>query len=222
MVAAAFQTEDAFQVTISNNAGNTAAFGTSSVLPIELASLSANVGAKGTTLNWVTASESGNAGWDVEEQISDNAQAKVWRKVGFVAGAGTSTQSNRYSFDAGKLLAGEHTFRLKQHDFDGTSSYSEPLKVFVEFDKPFSLINAYPNPFNPSTNFGISVPQDQNVSIYVYNLLGQRILTLHEGQMAANVPQNFSFDGTGLASGLYIVQIVGMNFKTKMNLHLLK
>ncbi len=222
IVAAAFETEDAFQVTISNDANNAAAFGSSTALPVEITSISANVTQKGTTLNWVMASESNNAGWDVEEQFTTESVEKKWRKVGFVEGAGTSTLSQKYTFDLGKLLAGNHTFRLKQYDLDGSVTFSDPLHIFVEFDKPFSLISAYPNPFNPSTQFEVSVPQAQNVLISVYNILGQKVLDVHRGQMSANTPYRFTFDGSGMASGLYVVQIVGNNFKTNMNLHLLK
>jgi|GEM_PF-3600560 len=222
IVAAAFETEDAFQVTIANDANNPAAFTSSTPLPVELTSLSASISENGVSLNWVTASESNNDGWDVEAQVLSNNNEKQWRKMGFVQGAGTIATSRRYQFDLGKLIAGQHTFRLKQYDFDGTIGFSKPIQVLVEFDKPYSLVPAYPNPFNPTSQFALSVPQDQKVTIQVYNVLGQKIATLHNGQMKSNVPLNVSFNGDGLASGLYVVQIVGANFKTQMNLHLLK
>jgi len=222
IVAAAFETEDAFQVTIANDANNAAAFTSSTPLPVELTSLSASISENGVSLNWVTASESSNDGWDVEAQVLGNNNEKQWRKMGFVQGAGTITTSRRYQFDLGKLIAGQHTFRLKQYDFDGTIGFSEPIQVLVEFDKPYSLVSAYPNPFNPTTQFALSVLQDQKVTIQVYNVLGQKVATLHNGQLKSNVPLNVSFNGDGLASGLYVVQMVGANFKTQMNLHLLK
>lgn len=222
IVAAAFETEDEFEVVITNDASNAAAFSTSTLLPIQLTSLVASVTSEGTSLKWITSSELNNLGWDIEAQYVSTGSEKKWRKVGFVAGAGTTTLSKSYTFDLGKLLAGEHTLRLKQYDFEGSVSYSEPLDVFVDFDKPYSLIPAYPNPFNPTTQFEISVPQTQPVLIVVYNILGQKVLTLHQGQMTANSPHRFSFDGSGMASGLYVVQIVGENFKNNMNIHLLK
>ena len=74
---------------------------------------------------------------------------------------------------------------------------STPTKV--------TLSTAYPNPFNPSTTVELYVPQDSYVSVKVYNVMGQLVQTLVEGNMDANV-YSLTWDGTNVPSGMYFVR----------------
>jgi hypothetical protein len=70
----------------------------------------------------------------------------------------------------------------------------------------YTLSQNYPNPFNPTTNIEYSIPLSGQVSLKVYNTLGQVIATLFEGNQRAG---NYlaTFDGSGLASGIYLYQL---------------
>jgi len=90
----------------------------------------------------------------------------------------------------------------------------------------FSLSQNYPNPFNPSTKIRFTIPQDerletQNVSMKVYDVLGNEIATLvNEEKPAGNYEINF--DASNLASGIYIYRLTSGNFTASKKLILLK
>ena len=72
---------------------------------------------------------------------------------------------------------------------------------------PFALDQNYPNPFNPSTKIGFSIPNASEVTVIVYNALGQHVATLLDSQMSAGAHQ-VTFDGTRLSSGLYFYRLI--------------
>jgi len=71
----------------------------------------------------------------------------------------------------------------------------------------FSLNQNFPNPFNPTTLIQFSLPQDSDVRLIVFNLLGLEIAVLAEGEYAAGT-YSVTFDGMSLASGVYLYQLV--------------
>jgi hypothetical protein len=86
----------------------------------------------------------------------------------------------------------------------------------------FELSEAYPNPFNPSTSFTLSLVKSQNVAIKVFNMMGQQVATLHEGILAANTKHAFSFEAKGLTSGTYFIRATGEDFSETRMATLLK
>jgi len=76
--------------------------------------------------------------------------------------------------------------------------------------KNFALSQNYPNPFNPATQIKYSIPQSGYITLKVFNLLGQEVTTLFEGfQQMGNYTA--TFDGSGLASGVYIYRLTTEN-----------
>jgi hypothetical protein len=92
---------------------------------------------------------------------------------------------------------------------------SDPLGPQAVTTKPglpgtYELAQNYPNPFNPSTQIEYSIPQRGLVSLKVYNLLGQEVATLfNDVQNAGNYVA--TFNGTGLASGVYLYRMQSGN-----------
>ena len=76
----------------------------------------------------------------------------------------------------------------------------------------FSLAQNYPNPFNPETRIRFYLPQKAFVTLKIYNLLGQEIKTIARGQMNKG-RHSYRFDGSGLASGMYIYRITAFDAK---------
>ena len=69
----------------------------------------------------------------------------------------------------------------------------------------FNLSEAYPNPFNPTTSVELAMPQDGFVSVKIYNLMGQVVATLHEGNLTAN-SYSFTWDAADVSSGMYFLK----------------
>jgi hypothetical protein len=68
------------------------------------------------------------------------------------------------------------------------------------------LLNAYPNPFNPSTLIQYTLPEAGNITISVFNVLGQQVRTLAEGTRSSGA-HTITFNATGLPAGMYVVRL---------------
>ena len=85
----------------------------------------------------------------------------------------------------------------------------------------YALSQNYPNPFNPSTEIEFSIKKAGDVSLKVYDLLGREVRTLVDEDMAAGT-YKVRFDGTNLASGVYIYRIVAGEFSAIKKMVLVK
>jgi hypothetical protein len=170
-------------------------------IPVELTSFAAVTDNRNVTLNWSTATELNNSGFQVERSSGSEYQV-----VGFVAGSGTTTEVRNYLYVDQNVNAGTYTYRLKQVDFDGTFEYSNAIEVEVLGVKEFALGQNYPNPFNPSTTINFSLAVDSKVSLKIFDVLGQEVATLINGQLAAG-SQEVSFNASSINSGVYFYRI---------------
>ncbi|HEY6905945.1 MAG TPA: T9SS type A sorting domain-containing protein, partial [Ignavibacteriaceae bacterium] len=75
-----------------------------------------------------------------------------------------------------------------------------------ELPEKFEISQNYPNPFNPSTKININIPSQSDVKILIYNILGERVKELVNGQLPAG-NHTVNFNAGNLASGIYIYQI---------------
>jgi fibronectin-binding autotransporter adhesin len=75
----------------------------------------------------------------------------------------------------------------------------------------FALYQNFPNPFNPTTTIKFDLPKESNVTLKVFNVLGQEVATLVNNVMPAG-HQSFSFDASKLSSGMYIYRIQAGDF----------
>ena len=190
------------------------------VIPVELTSFAGSVTGLDVKLNWSTATELNNNGFEIQRKAG-----KEFATVGFVKGNGTSTNNHDYSFTDKQLQTGLYTYRLKQIDFNGRFEYSSVVEVQVVQGMNYSLMQNYPNPFNPETAIKYSIPQNGKVSVKVFNVTGKEIMTLVDKEMLAGsyeVKWNGK-DNTGatVTSGVYFVKLSSGNYvETKKMLFL--
>lgn len=116
-------------------------------LPVELVDFTAENKENQVALNWITASELDNAGFEVER--SQNGQ--TWETLDFVKGNGTTTNYNTYNYTDNTPLNGTSYYRLKQIDTNGTFEYSNVRSVTRSVSAEMQL-NAYPNPTTGTLN----------------------------------------------------------------------
>jgi len=177
-----------------------------SIVPVELTSFTASVKDNDVTLNWETASEINNSGFQVERKSTGDFEA-----IGFVPGFGTTTEPRSYSFNDADLQSGYYTYRLKQIDLDGTFEYSDEIQLEVIIPDVFALEQNYPNPFNPSTKITFSLAVDSKVSFRVFDVLGQEVATIINSDLVAGL-HNIDFNASNLNSGVYFYTLQAGNF----------
>ena len=212
-----------------------------SPLPVELISFDGFNTNEGVLLEWQTATEVNNYGFDVERRSSSLIE---WDKIGFVQGHGTTNSPKNYEFTDSELLNSESVdYRLKQIDNDGKFTYSKVITVDLstitnlkdEVVYAFALEQNYPNPFNPTTTINFTVPTPPHPSPYqgegtreglvllrVYDILGREVATLVNQKLK---PGNHEvrFDASSLSSGMYFYKInVGEHFNSVKKMMLIK
>ena len=182
-----------------------------SIIPVELTSFSAKTSGKVVDLNWKTATETNNLGFEIQRKLEDGE----WTNIGFRAGQGNSTEITLYSFidDLSGINSAKVSYRLKQIDFDGSFAFSDVVNVENTLPKTFTLEQNYPNPFNPSTKINYSVPLTSNVKLDVYSISGEKVATLvNEVKTAGAYSLEFNTESlNNLASGMYIYRLSATN-----------
>jgi hypothetical protein len=162
-------------------------------------------------LNWRTATELKNYGFEVERK-SNNSD---WGKIGFVQGNGNSNVPKNYSFTDKEVTTGKYYYRLKQIDNDGKFEYSPIVEANLGSAQSYELNQSYPNPFNPSTVISYRLKEKGFVKLRVYDIRGELVKVLvNETKEAGDYKAEFN--GKGLASGVYIYRIEVMGSGNKL------
>ncbi len=224
---------DAAHAWIVGNSGVILKYTEPDNIPVELSNFTANVQQNKVTLVWSTATETNNQGFEIERlQDYKIEKLKDWKLIGFVPGRGTTTEISSYSYIDENLNSGRYNYRLKQIDFDGTYKYYD-LEETVEISSPvgFELAQNYPNPFNPTTTINFSIPQKGNVTLKIFDILGNEVRTLLNEELEAGYHQiEFSAkggsasggDATSLPSGIYFYKLQSGKFSETRKMILLK
>lgn len=98
---------------------------------------------------------------------------------------------------------------------------STSVEVVNTTPEAYSLAQNYPNPFNPSTTIEFSLPKQSNVTLKVYNMLGQEVATLVSETLGAG-RYTSKFDGSKVASGAYVYRLTADNFIMTSKMMLIK
>jgi hypothetical protein len=188
-------------------------------VPVELVSFSGTAMQEGIKLNWSTASELNNLGFEVERSMDENG----FITIGFVNGVGTSTETHYYSFIDRSHFENKSRiqYRLKQVDFDGSFEYSNLIEVEVYAPLAFKLDQNYPNPFNPSTKIEYTIPTDGYTELKVYDIMGNSITTLVSETKPAG-SYEVDFDASDIPSGVYFYTLASGEFIISKKMMLIK
>lgn len=185
---------------------------TTTTIPVELLSFSATVSGNTVNLNWSTATEINNQGFEIQRaSLSASPGHGNWEAIGFAPGFGTTTEPKSYSFIDEKVSTGIYQYRLKQKDYDGSYEYSDVVEIEVSNPVEFSLEQNYPNPFNPTTKINYSIAYAGNIQLVVYNSLGEEIsLLVNETQHPGRY--TIEFNASSLSSGIYFYKLIAGDF----------
>jgi Secretion system C-terminal sorting domain len=167
-------------------------------LPVELTSFTGKkTGLDQCTLNWATASEKSNEGYDVEK----SSDGERFSKIEFVKGAGNSLIEQKYEYRDNSFSQSAY-YRLKQNDSDGKYTYSKV--IFIENkNSAKSKTSVYPNP-----NKGVFTidHSSETEDVSITNALGQIVYS-----NKVKDANRSEVDISNLPSGLYQVRLMGKN-----------
>ena len=189
-------------------------------LPVEFTDLQAQRNGQRAVVEWRTAAETGNAGFQVQHQrlpagdTTAAPSAAAWTTLGFVEGQGTTTAAQAYRYETQALDYGRHLFRLKQVDVDGTATTTEPTALEMRLQKPYAVGGPYPNPSRQQATLPVTVRETQRVTVVVYDLLGRRVRAVHERTIEGQQTKHISLSVRDLASGSYFLRVRGTEFST--------
>lgn len=186
-------------------------------IPVELQSFTGYARDGNIRLEWNTASETQNYGFEIQRSFNRGAH---WERIGFIRGNGTTTLENRYEYfdpvtDVHKNV-GSVIYRLKQIDIDGRFEYSPVTSVFVSGgDRAFEFLPATNHSLPPS-RISFSLIESAHVTIMLYSLLGEELGILTNGWMASGI-QHVDIP-LRLPSGVYlcIAHVNGVSYTTRI------
>lgn len=186
---------------------NAGGFNNNSLLPVELTAFYGQPAPAGVSLHWTTATELNNDYFDVER----STDGRSFRAVGRVAGAGTTHETQRYSYLDRNLDAGGYYYRLRQVDFDGSQEHS-PV-IFVRTGAATPAARIFPNPARES--FRLDLPeQADDLHLRLIHPAGQAVPLAYQAagkSLEVNLP-------AGLAPGLYYLEVVNGDLRRVLSL----
>jgi hypothetical protein len=178
-------------------------------LPVSLFDLSAQSTGDRIKLNWSTASESNNKGFEVLR----SKDGSNWTSIGFVEGAGTSESLNQYSFIDEGLAAGRYYYKLKQVDIDARYKYSIIVTGTIGGRNDFNLLPNYPNPFSTSTTIQYTLAKTSPVRMALFDANGREIRVLVNGTRESGT-HAVEVNTSTLSKGVYYYRLQAGEFSS--------
>ena len=170
----------------------------SAVLNTELTQFTTQLKENTVHLDWQTASEYNNKGFEIQRSFDGN----VWTSIGFVAGSGSSNKVHFYAFDDLKPAFGKNYYRLQQIEKDGKSTFSAIKSI--EYSDKRHKVNIYPNPAKGDVTIQLPIEErEQKVQVELFDTLGN-CLRIQELEVSSH-KATLKLDN--LASGFYQMRL---------------
>lgn len=173
------------------------------IVPVELASFSFSIHYGNVVLEWETATETNNAGFEVQR----SRETMHFEKIGFVHGQGTTATPQRYQYVDKVQADGVYFYRLKQIDMDGAFVFSSVLQVLINKPGRFEVDQNHPNPFNAETRISYAIPVAGRFRVQVFDCLGTEIWHFersdHPSGFFSMIWNGTDMHGRSVASGPY-------------------
>lgn len=174
-------------------------------LPITLIHFDASTQAnQKVRVEWTTIEETGNAFFSVERSTN----GLDFESIALLDGAGNSQAIRDYEYVDNSPLNGQSYYRLRQTDFNGESTTTGAVRVYVEKEPTTSIVSLYPNPANEGDDLHVSysIEKDQ---VMQFNLISASGYMLHsEERLVVASEDVVTLSTKGLKSGLHILRVV--------------
>ncbi|MCD4819852.1 MAG: T9SS type A sorting domain-containing protein [Candidatus Cloacimonetes bacterium] len=175
-------------------------------------------------IKWTTESEVNNSYWNIYRSISENLGQSIKLNVNSIEGQGTTFEPTSYQFVDYIVYEEGFTYYywLESVDLAGEIELFGPMEsagpdTYDNLNPPviphaYGLFANYPNPFNPSTFIFFRLKESAMGTVSIYNLKGQKMKTIFEGDIPTEQVIRVSWDGKDkfnniVASGFYFAQL---------------
>ncbi|MBE2280347.1 MAG: carboxypeptidase regulatory-like domain-containing protein [Ignavibacteriaceae bacterium] len=191
------------------------------VVPVNLVSFTAERNGNVVEINWITASENNNAGFEIERVYGNSSET-----LGFIKGQGNSISYNHYKFVDHNPVSHKCGYRIKQVDFNGSYEYSQTIEIEPVQEFSFVLNQNYPNPVLISngvvqTSIRFKTGLSGEVSLRVYDILGNLIDEPVNGFLEAG-NHLINLNCEKFTSGVYFCELKSANFVSKIKMLFIK
>jgi hypothetical protein len=139
-----------------------------SVLPVSFVNFNAKQKENSIELFWSTATELNNDFFSVERSVTN----EDFKSIAIIKGSGNSSSQIDYSFEDHDKFSGIIYYRLKQVDFDGTSTNSNIIAIKSILEKKLNIVTSYTGDGSPAFKIYNS---SSDLSINIYSVSGQKI-----------------------------------------------
>jgi fibronectin-binding autotransporter adhesin len=174
----------------------------SCVFPVEFLSLEATPLETSIMLDWETATEVNNMGFEIHR----STDGINFENIGWEPGIGNSSSVTAYDHeDKNVAFNTRYFYRLRQLDFNGGEMFSNTVEAILMKDQEYIVGGFFPNPSNGNVNLWMNLSEDMDFSMEVYNALGQIVHTEQRGVNSGYLKLEFDF--TRLAKGSYIANV---------------
>jgi len=195
---------------------------------VVLAGFQAVAGPDHILISWTTASETDCQGWEIHR---GERAAGGYVRMAVLPGQGSTELEHHYRWTDRQVAAGRtYYYKLRQVDFDGSSWWSDPVTAAVAaagaVPRGYALDQNYPNPFNAGTTISYRIPEYSRVSLKIYNIRGQQVRSLADGEQNAGRHRVRwdGRDGAGrqVASGLYLCRLEAGGYSRTVKMMLVR
>ncbi|MES2780570.1 MAG: T9SS type A sorting domain-containing protein [Bacteroidota bacterium] len=172
-------------------------------LPVRLTLFTANTDKDNVLLNWNTASETNNLGFEIERSLD----SRSFEKVDFVKGAGNSNRELRYAYTDVDAFSNVSVlyYRLKQVDRDGQYNYSHVVRVTAN-DEKVNALSVYPNPFTTDYSVSFNATSEGVSNIEMVDIQGRTVLQQSVTVVSGNNIVPFT-NVNRIENGIYFVRV---------------
>lgn len=197
-------------------------------LPVTLSDFFAEFNNESLTIFWTTSSETGNSGWNIYRAPSENyGQSYKINGNELIPGAGTTTETTNYQFEDENPVEQLQTYYywIESVSINGETNLHGPAQIDIpqlqdnpespEVPEKYGLFQNYPNPFNPETEISFHLAEDAHVELNIYNVKGQLIKNLFEGQYKTDSDgiltrtwDGKDNNGNSVSSGVYYYKLI--------------
>ncbi len=181
-------------------------------LPVNLTSFSAELVKGGVELKWITESQLNNAGFEIWRAADNTANYSIiasYPNNPDLAGDGNSNMRREYTFLDQTVETGTtYLYKLSDVGYSGKRTFHNVIEITVEivYPKEYTLYPNYPNPFNTSTTIWFDLPKTSQVTLKIFNILGEEVAMLVSDRLSAG-SYKYDWNAGDIASGVFLYRL---------------